>query len=210
MKKVFAIAAIAAAALFAGNTVNAQLGINVGYAPQTYNTNYTSGSVSTSNTAEMNGLFAGVNYNTELTGDLALSLGVQYRLNTKETSNTTLGVTTTTKDNQSLIDVPILFNYGINLTDDFKVSVFLGPTVSYALSGSTENTVGSVAVTTDWYNENEGNMSALDMSLTAGACLTFSDFRLFGGYNMGLLNLSKTDNTTMKGSNIFVGLGYNL
>ncbi len=210
MKKIFAFAALAAAVLFAGNTANAQLGINVGYAPQSYKMDYTSGSISLKDTTSMTGFFLGVNYNVNITGDLNVSVGLQGRYNTYSDENTVLGVTTKTNSTQMLVDVPILFNYGLSLTDDLKVSLFLGPTISYALSGKTTNTVGSLETTTDWYKEDEGNQGAFDLGGTLGVCASFSGIRLFGGYNMGLMNLSKADNTTVKGSNWFIGLGYAL
>lgn len=210
MKKIFAFAALAAAVLFAGNTANAQLGINVGYAPQTFKMDYTSGSISLKDTTSMTGFFLGVNYNVNITGDLNVSVGLQGRYNTYSDENTVLGVTAKTNSTQMLVDVPILFNYGLSLTDDLKVSLFLGPTISYALSGKTTNTVGSLETTTDWYKEDEGNQGAFDLGGTLGVCASFSGIRLFGGYNMGLMNLSKADNTTVKGSNWFIGLGYAL
>lgn len=218
MKKVFAI--LAATVLFAG-MASAQLGINVGYAPQTYKTTYTSGSTSATSTMNLNGFFAGVNYNINITGDLGVSLGVDYRQNFG-TDNDALGLgiagaTVENKHSQSLVDVPILFNYGLKLTDELKLSVFLGPTVSFALAGNTHSTVTAtvlgVSSTTetdnDWY-DSDSNQKKLDISGTAGVMLQYNGFRLFGGYNMGFMNLTDADNTKMKASNWFVGLGYSL
>lgn len=225
MKKIFAFAALAAAVLFAGNTANAQLGINVGYAPQTYKNTYTASNGNTSSdTLSMTGFFLGVNYNTNITGDLNVSVGLQGRYNTKsDSSSASLFGLASGKvkrtDNQFVLDIPILFNYGLSLTDDVKLSIFLGPTISYALSGKTtieaNASVLGVGASTDpqesnWYNADEGNMSAFDLSGTIGLNVTFSGIRLYGGYNMGLLNTNKNDNWTTKGSNFFVGLGYNL
>ena len=218
MKKVFAI--FAATVLFAG-MASAQLGINVGYAPQTYKTTYTSGSTSTTSSMNLNGFFAGVNYNINLTGDLGVSLGANYRQNFG-TDNDGLGIgiagaTVENKHSQSLVDVPILFNYGLKLTDALKLSVFVGPTVSFALAGNTHSTVTTtvlgVSSTTesdnDWYGDNS-NRKKLDISGTVGVNVQYNAFRLFGGYNMGFLNLTDADNTKMKASNWFVGIGYSL
>lgn len=218
MKKVFAI--FAATVLFAG-MASAQLGINVGYAPQTFKTTYTSGSTSTTSTMNLNGFFAGVNYNINLTGDLGVSLGANYRQNFG-TDNDGLGIgiagaTVENKHSQSLVDVPILFNYGLKLTDALKLSVFVGPTVSFALAGNTHSTVTTtvlgVSSTTesdnDWYGDNS-NRKKLDISGTVGVNVQYNAFRLFGGYNMGFLNLTDADNTKMKASNWFVGIGYSL
>ena len=218
MKKVFAI--LAATVLFAG-MASAQLGINVGYAPQTYKTTYTSGSTSTTSSMNLNGFFAGVNYNINLTGDLGVSLGANYRQNFG-TDNDGLGIgiagaTVENKHSQSLVDVPILFNYGLKLTDALKLSVFVGPTVSFALAGNTHSTVTTtvlgVSSTTesdnDWYGDNS-NRKKLDISGTVGVNVQYNAFRLFGGYNMGFLNLTDADNTKVKASNWFVGIGYSL
>lgn len=217
MKKVFAI--LAATVLFAG-IASAQLGINVGYAPQTYKSTYTSGSSSTTSTTNMNGFFAGVNYNINLTGDLNVSVGADVRYNTK--SDTTAGslgtiVGGSVKNNhtQMLVDVPVLFNYGLRLTDALKISVFLGPTFSYALSGNTHTTttvtlLGNTSTSesdNNWYGDNT-NLKKLDLGGTIGVNVQYNDFRLFGGYNMGLLNTTSADNTVRKSSNYFFGIGY--
>ena len=115
-----------------------------------------------------------------------------------------------------LLDIPVLFNYGLSLSDALKLSVFAGPTISYALSGNTKTTVsGSPAGLLDgtteanWYGDNS-DLKKLDVALSLGAAVTFSDIKIFGGYNMGLLNLNGADGYTMKGSNLFIGVGYNL
>ena len=221
MKKIFGFVAVAAALLVAGNA-NAQLGVNVGYAPQTYTTVYTYNNNSTTSNLELSGFFAGVNYNMAVSGDLCLSLGAQMRYNTKteESSGGVSGFITGSSKNeysQMLLDVPVLFNYGLNLTKEFKLAVFVGPTVSYGFSGNCHWTAtGSVlgiggAGNGDvpFYGDN-GNWKNLELSGTVGVCVNFSDFRLFGGYNMGLLNIDKRDNYSTKGSNIFFGVGYTL
>ena len=210
MKKVFAF--VAATMLFAG-IANAQLGINVGFAPQTYKATVTSGSTSSTNTMNLNGFFAGVNYNINLTGDLGVSLGVNYRINMGSEETTVLGVTAKDTYNQSLVDVPILFNYGLKLSDALKLSVFAGPTINFALSGKTTSTytvLGTETTTeTDWYGDNT-DMKKLDLSATVGVNLQYNGIRFFGGYNLGLLNTYDDDNVTRKGSNWFIGLGYSL
>ncbi len=217
MKKIFGFVAVAAALLVAGNA-NAQLGINVGYAPQTYTTVYTNpnNGNQTSSNSEMNGFFAGVNYNMPISGDLCLSLGAQMRYNSDSDENTTLGVTTKVDMNQMILDIPILFNYGLNLTSDLKLSAFVGPTVNFAMSGKTTATVTGTPgglldgeTESDWYGDN-GNYKNLELGGTIGLCISYTDFRLFGGYNMGLMNINKNDNYSTKGSNIFFGVGYAL
>ena len=82
MKKVFAFMAVAACMLFAGKA-NAQLTLNVGYAPTTLT--YTYGGNDTK--MDMNGFFVGANYNINLTGDLNVAVGADFRFNTKTESD---------------------------------------------------------------------------------------------------------------------------
>ena len=219
MKKIFAFAA--AVVLFAG-IANAQLGVNVGYAPQTYTQVYTNGNNSNTTTEQMRGYFVGANYNMPVSGDLCVSVGAQFRMNTSSDTvagnlGSIAGGSYVNKHTQALIDIPVLFNYGLKLSNNLKVSLFVGPTVSYALSGNDHTTVtttvlGNTSTTesdNNWYGENS-KAKKLDVSATVGAMATLNDIRFFAGYNMGLMNLTGADNTTMKGSNWFVGVGYAL
>ena len=208
MKKSFSVLALAAF-MFAAFSANAQLGINVGIAPQTTTNEVTFGGKTTSSDAHMTGFFAGVNYNLNISSDLNLSIGGQLRYNYHKESTTLLGVTQTTKNTMFLVDVPILLNYGFGLGRDAKLSFMLGPVVSFALSGktTTENSALSSKTEADWYGNNS-TLNRLDLGMAVGASFYYKQFRLFGGYRMGLLNLSTADNTTVKTSAFFFGLGY--
>ena len=203
MKKVVLLFA-AAAFLFAGNA-QAQLGINIGYAPQTT----TSVSGNSTSTSDMPGFFADVNYNKELSTGLALSFGVQARYNTKTETNSLLSVTTTTKNTQFLIDVPILLNFGFNLGSEARLAIFAGPTFSYALSGNTNVKENVLNTSTDypWYGDNSNNKQ-FDILGTVGVSLDYKTVRLFGGYRLGLLDLNASDNIKSTTSGIFAGIGY--
>ena len=95
MKKVVSFFAVAAALLIAGSA-QAQLGINVGYAPETTTSVLTIGNTSTKSTDVMNGFFAGVNYNINVSGDLNFSVGLQARYNTNSSEDKVSTVTTKT------------------------------------------------------------------------------------------------------------------
>ena len=217
MKKAFAIITVAAAMFFAGNA-HAQMGINFGYAPQTITT-----VSNTNDTLNLNGMFLGVNCNLPITNGLCVSVGVQGRYNFMSEKSTLdlgiLGSAEATADySQMLVDVPLLLNYGKALNKDVKYSIFVGPTLSYALFGKTKWT-GSASVLSflnlgtdgedDWYEDSD-KYNKFNVSGTAGLSFNVKGIRLFGGYNMGLVNLSTADNTTRKANNWFVGLGYAL
>ena len=218
MKRTIAIVACAAVLLLAGKA-NAQTGINIGYTPTTIST--TSGN--THDTIALNGIAVGINQNVTLNGDLCLLVGVQARYGfAKKETNVDLGIlgsaNATAEYSQFSIDIPVLLNYGFNLGKDLRVTPFVGPTISFALAGKTKwsgnaNVLGALNLGTDgeddWYDEGSNN-SRFDIGLTAGVNLAFSQFSVYGGYNLGLLNLSTADNTTRKSAGFFIGLGYKL
>ena len=215
MIKVFSIISCAAIMLFAGNAA-AQTGINIGYTPQVISI-----TGNTSDTISLDGISIGFNQNLPLSGDLCISVGLQarYGFATKETS-VNLGIlgsaNATAKYSQFSIDIPVLLNYGLNINKDMRLTPFVGPTISYALSGKTTwsgnaNVLGALNIGTDgeddWYEESD-KTSRFDIGLTLGASLDYSKYRIFGGYNLGLLNLSTADNTTRKAAGWFLGISY--
>lgn len=220
MKKTIAIVACAAVMLFAGKA-NAQLGINVGYAPVTLSTATTIGNTTTTSTSEMDGFFAGVTYNYGISKDLGVAFGLQGRYNTKTSTGSANFVVVSGNDKstttQILLDVPVLFNYSLPLGGSAKLSAFAGPTFSYAVYGNTHvtstATILGVSSTseTDYamYGDNSTN-NRLDITAAFGLQFQYNDFRLFGGYRIGLTDLNTNDNVKTTSSGLFVGLGYNL
>lgn len=215
MKKAFTILTLAAALLVCSKA-NAQLGVNAGYASQSIMTYYND---NLTDSAAMNGFFVGVNFNQELTGGLYVSVGLQGRMNmeNKEWNGTLLGFSGDIRQEkrQYLVDVPVLLNYGFDLGSDLRMVIMAGPTLSYAVKGNTHTTITASGLGTsiqlydgddDWYEESD-KYSQLDVAGTLGVCFTYGKYRLFGGYNMGLLNLSTADNTTRKAANLFFGIG---
>ncbi|MBQ7162292.1 MAG: outer membrane beta-barrel protein [Bacteroidales bacterium] len=220
MKRTIAMAALAAVMIFAGKAY-AQLSVNVGYAPVTYSTETTVGSTVTETTAEMAGFFAGLSYNHSFDGYLGLSLGAQARYNIKQSTGSANFVVVTgdskSKETQLMLDIPVLFNYGINLNSDAKLVAFAGPTFSYALSGNTHVTttatvLGATSVTeTDYPMYDDGTAyNRMDLSGTVGVELHYAAYRLFGGYRMGFLDLNNNDNIKTTSSGLFIGLGIDL
>ena len=200
MKKALAIVALVAA-MFVASNVQAQSMVYAGYAPESF--------VSGNTSSNYQGFFAGFTQNFGLSQGIGVAAGAQFRMNTASESTTLLGITSTTKDNQFLIDVPILFNYGIGINRDLTVTPFVGPMLSLALAGNTKTTIGSSSTTYDWYGDNS-NMSRFNLYAVFGADLKFNQFNLFGGYRLGLLDLNSSDNVTLKTNGLFVGLGFSL
>ena len=202
MKKVLAIVALVAAMFVAGN-VQAQSMIYAGYAPETFI--QTVGS--STSTSDYQGFCFGFTQNFGLSKGIGLAAGAEFRMNTK--SGDALFGFGTGKSTQALIDVPILFNYGIGINHDITITPFVGPMVSLALAGNTKTTIGNNTTTYNWYGDNS-KLNRFNFYAVFGADVKFSQFNLFGGYRLGLLDLNSSNNITMKANGFFVGLGYTL
>lgn len=200
MKRTISIIAVAAFLLLAGKSQAQGLGINIGFAPQS-TTNFTP--------QEMNGFFAGVNYNHALSNNIGLSFGGQVRYNMKKSTTTVLSASETTTYTQILVDVPLLLNFAIPFGNDVRLAIFAGPVLSYALKGNTNisENVLNTSTNLNWYGE-KSNYNQFDLMGAAGAALEIQQLRLFGGYRMGFLDLNKSDKAKATTSGIFVGLGY--
>ena len=198
MKKVFVFVALVAAMFVAGN-VQAQSTIYAGYAPESF--------VSGNTSSNFQGFFAGFTKNFSLTKGIGVAAGAEFRMNTK--SGDAFFGFGTGKSTQTLIDVPILFNYGIGINRDITITPFVGPMVSLALTGNTKTTIGNSSFNNNWYGDNS-SLNRFNLYAVFGADLKFSQFNLFGGYRLGLLDLNSNNNITMKANGFFIGLGFSL
>lgn len=201
MKKALAIVALVAAMFVAGN-VQAQSTVYATYAPETFvvgnsNTNY-------------QGFALGFTQNIDFAKGIGVAAGAQFRMNTRSATQTIWGFTGKTKETQTIIDVPILFNYKVVVNRDLAIVPFVGPMPSLALTGVTKGVDPIFGEnSSDWYGDNS-NQSRFNLYAVFGADVKFSNFNLFGGYRLGLLDLNKSDNVTLKTNGLFVGLGYTL
>ena len=198
MRKALAIVALVAAMFVAGN-VQAQSTIYAAYTPETF----VAGNTST----QYQGFALGFSQNIGLYKDLGVAVGGQFRMNMRSESVTFLGVTTTSKYNQFLIDVPVLFNYGIAINRDFTIAPFVGPMFSLALAGNTKTSIGSSTTTDNWYDDNSSR-NRFNIYAVLGADFKYKQFNLFSGYRFGLLDLDKNSNYVLKANGFFIGLGY--
>ncbi len=201
MKKALAIVALVAAMFVAGN-VQAQSTIYATYAPETF--------VAGSNSTNYQGFSVGFSQNIELAKGIGVAAGAQFRMNMRNTTQTIWGITGKTNETQTIIDVPILFNYKVAVNRDLAIVPFVGPMPSIALTGVTKGADPLFGENSyDWYGDNS-NQSCFNLYAVFGADVKFANFNLFGGYRLGLLDLDKTDNASLKTNGLFVGLGFTL
>ena len=204
MKKIMSLAA---ALVLLTTAAMAQGSFSVGYMNPTHpNTNDV-----------LNGVYAGIDFNIHLTGDLGVAPGVYYSYATKNSTNnvSAFGITATGKTNytEQYVSVPLNFNYGLDLAKDMTIRVYAGPTFSYGLS-STYKADGSIAGisastgTQSLYTDN-GTYSNIDILVGGGVAFDYAQqFRISLGYNYGLKDRNTSDNVVYKRNYLHMGIAY--
>lgn len=206
MKKIFAIVLGAALMLSATNAF-AQLSVGAGWLNSTESTTVTSGNTSSTNSANLNGFYAGAQYNINLVAGLGIAPGVYFSgLFGNRTDD--LWITTGEKKFSELsINVPVNVNYTIAIGSDFNVILYAGPIFQYGVSCKSTYTIGNTTSTTNYY-DNDHHRNPFNIYVGGGAGIQAGEFQVLIGYDHSVTNLITRDNTTIGRSQIKLGVGY--
>lgn len=154
-------------------------------------------------------------------GTLSIQPGLYYSMKgTKnETSVTLLGKTNTSTATTTLgyIEMPILANVSFGVGNDLSVFLNAGPYLAYGVNSSYRiKNAGIVNAdseeqTTNLFKKDASGKSPrkpFDAGLQIGAGVEYSRVQLGLGYQLGLVNMSNSDNVKMTNSSFFVTVGY--
>ena len=201
MKKVLSILALTGAMLFAGEAY-AQLSVNVAYIHQQHTFYYQKDAADGlfDNMDYMNGGMIGVSLNTPMLGTVGLAPGAYLSF---ASAKQTLADSSDFSTSNVNLKIPFYLNFKIPLSGSADVLVFGGPVFNVGLS-----TLANYKKVADQMDVH------FDMGGTIGAGLQISRFRIFAGYNIGLIDrddFSLTNKESVKkaweGSTLFAGVG---
>ena len=200
MKKIFTI--VAAALLFAC-AANAQTYANLGYG---YGMNKVQFGSLESDTTGSNAIMAGISHNFGIAGNFGIEAGINYMHDWSWASLD--GRKSGAMSRYDGINVPVLFNYAFPLASDFSVKVLLGPKAFCGISDKTTTYVNSEkGYTVDNYEDKDNSRFGLSGSVgVAGEWC--NKFRFMLGYDLGITDLSKSDNILRKQNMLTFTLGY--
>ncbi|MBR1513210.1 MAG: PorT family protein [Bacteroidales bacterium] len=212
MKKLVTIAALLLA-LSVSMKVQAQLNLNIGFAPERVHSSI-GGDKAIDTTYWLAGFFAGLNYKIQVTEQVGVTIGAQYRMNVRNVSKHIYEGSYfshyVVRERQTLVDLPIMVHYDIPLGPKFSLSPFVGPMLSFAISGSTNSELTyphNQSFNDDWYDKNS-TKSRFNVYGMAGLEAIYNRINVFVGYRMGLLDLDKSDLINTRVSGAFVGIGH--
>lgn len=114
------------------------------------------------------------------------------------------------------LEVPLLIKYGIKATDDIAILPFVGPYFARACWGETksilnknaegkETKVGSFDEKKAW----TGGLSRLNMGFKIGCGAEYNKLYLEVGYQIGVTNIAKQDDLTIRSNALFANFGVN-
>ena len=202
MKKAFLVLALVAT-MFAAGKAQAQI-IYAGYTPETFSFENSSNNYQ--------GFCVGFNTDFDLTKNLGVAVGAQFRMNMRSFKE--WDGTVKTKETQTIVDVPILLNYNFSINNRMDIKPFVGPMLSLGITGNTNTRtfIGNTELTNHNYNWSgeDGYMRRFNLYGVLGANFSISDFNIFAGYRFGFLDLYKSDYVKMTTNGFFVGVGYEL
>lgn len=106
------------------------------------------------------------------------------------------------------LEIPVLFKYGVQATDDIAVLPYLGPTFRFGVGGSmkqddgTGNTVTRTSFKSDRY-------SRPDVGMKIGCGVEYTKLYLEMGYQFGITNIYDSDDISQHNGAFFVNFGVN-
>ena len=101
------------------------------------------------------------------------------------------------------LEIPLLIKYGIQATDEIAVIPFFGPYFSYGFGGKTKVEGFKHSSFNDGYYEHP------DMGFKLGCGAEYNNLYFELGYQIGVANISNTDNLTAHGNAFIANIGVN-
>lgn len=211
MKKIFITFA---AAIFAAGTSFAQVNVGAGYTG-------TSHHPSEGDNSWYNGAYIQLGYNLPLGAGFEFSPSIQYNCAFRSEEITVGGsiasATLENKYNEHYLNVPLMFNYGYEISNNARIFVYAGPTASFGLyagckAKATAN-AGNASVATDdkstsLYGE-DSDYRRWDVKIGGGLGIDICrHYRLTVGYDYGLVDRWKADSHNLHCHGLQAGFAY--
>ena len=213
---------LTAAAIAVSVSAFAQISVGAGYVNDAYRQTINISDNTTNNSKYANnGFYLEGAYSYALTNDFSLSAGLRFSsLGRTDNGNYDLGSLhlgdATAKTKEMYLSIPVTANYAYTINKDVRVFAFAGPSFAIGLSSKTDVTASvlgqSSTTNVDNYGkDDEGNCNYNRTNLFLGAGLgvdLMNMVRVSLGYDLGLLNRSAADNTTLKQNQFRIGVAY--
>jgi len=186
--------------LVCAGKMQAQLGINAGYALNSINYS------DFGSKQNMSGFSAGLSYDFRIKNEWYLFTGLNYSQFGRTNSERFLLGQWNYTYRHGFLEIPIHAAFVMEVADDWKISIEAGPKLSYAVFGTeTVQRNDGVKIQTNIYDK---NISPFNVLVGFGIGIQYSNLRFKIGYDLGLLNQSSNIDSKATRSGLSLSLGY--
>lgn len=203
-----------AAIIMAASSAFAQVNVGAGYSGTSMNP-------SEGDNSWYNGFNVSVGYNLPLGLGFEFSPSVEYNYLNRHIEETVEVGSASAKSknnfNEHYLNIPLMFNYGYEITPNARIFVFAGPTASFGLyadyTTKLDASVGDNSGSTDkktvelWGDDS--NYRRCDVKIGGGLGVDVcKHWRIQVGYDYGLVNRTKVDDMKLHHHSLKAGLTY--
>lgn len=203
-----------AALVVAASSAFAQINVGAGYSGTSMN-------LSEGDNTWYNGFNVSVGYNLPLGLGFEFSPSVEYNYLTRNADVSAevpvVSVKSKNQFNEHYLNVPLMFNYGYEITPNARIFVFAGPTVSFGLyadyvtriEASLDGNSGSTEKETAELWGDDSTYKRCDIKIGGGIGLDIcKHLRVQAGYDYGLINRTKADDLKLHHHSLKAGIAY--
>lgn len=105
------------------------------------------------------------------------------------------------------LQMPVHFAYKLDVAPATRVVFHAGPYVAYGVGGKMSSTIGKITSSVNTFDKNLG-FKPFDAGLGLGVGAEFGQFLVDLGWDMGLVNISRDKNGSVKTQNAYLSVGY--
>lgn len=215
MKKVILAAVLSLFAVGAMAQYRPSVIVSAGY--QGANLNVKAGDVKMAGNKIKSGFRVGAAFDLPVVqfgaGYFSIQPGLYYSQKGTKSNTTFLNQTFEGATTLGYIELPILANLTFGFSDAMAVFVNAGPYLAYGIHSNSTDKVNILGINGKLENDKnlfagKNGLKPFDAGLQVGAGLEFSRVQVGVGTQLGLVNMTRKENSSQTNSTFFVSLGY--
>ncbi|MDR2816469.1 MAG: PorT family protein [Proteiniphilum sp.] len=114
-------------------------------------------------------------------------------------------------ENLMYLQLPVHYAYKLDVTPGTRIVFHAGPYAAYGVGGSRKASIGNISGEWDVdkiFGDSNTQYNPFDAGLGLGVGAEFGPISVDLGWDMGLVNISRTNNGNIKNQNAYLSVGY--
>lgn len=152
------------------------------------------------------GFNAGVNVDIPIVKSFGIQTGLFYTSKGAKQSAENNDNDAEVKVNEAYLQIPVLASYRYYIKDDVRWEFNAGPYLAFGVGGKLKESWNNISTESDWFDD---DISSFDMGVALGTGITVNKIYFGIQYEIGMYNMLKDSETSLKNTNFSVNVGYN-